>query len=95
MKGRDAECFSAFVHMARFSSIPMNLISVEEKKKRLIKEANSWGVQDLVDDVTSKDRELFRENYSSKLEALRREPPKEDKSEITSREYRYADEGSI
>lgn len=96
VRGRDAECFSAFVHMARFGSIPMNLISIEAKKKCLMREANSWGVRSLVDNVASKDRELFRESYSSKLEGLRRgRPPKEDKLETASRAYRDMDEGSI
>lgn len=96
-KERDAECFSAFLHMARFGSIPMNLISKEDKKKRLMKEANYWGVRKLVDEVASRDRDLFRTSYSSKLDALRGKPPKggTTSKENTKNHHGYEEEGSI
>jgi hypothetical protein len=71
----------------------MNLISIDENKRRLAKEALFWGVQDLFNSVISNDRQLFSENFSTKLESLRTDPLAAKKSSVCPKDN--IEEGSV
>jgi hypothetical protein len=64
---RDAESFSALVHMARFQSVPSVLL-LKENRAKLFEEADFWGVKEKLEEAKLKgelDVSLSRFDFSS------------------------------
>lgn len=55
----DAECFSAFVHMARFGTLPTSIFS-KEKRDLLLQQSDVWGIRVQVEEALAKARNDFR-----------------------------------
>lgn len=56
----DPECFSAFLHMARFGTLPTSIFNREKRTLLLHQAENIWGIRSQVEEALEKARKDFR-----------------------------------